>query len=190
MTQEIQTGALYQPRRVGWGGRWDGGSKGRGYMLYLSLSHVEVWQKTTKFCKAIILQLKNKFIKKKEKVKKKSHQWLYSYQIPSLGSSQLHWLIRKWRHFLLLNPFWHGFFFLTPMVQNFSIWFLLSLSFNTFFPSVCLQYFTCNNFPRFCLWFSEVHDFQYVWGTPRILSFPLFALDMLKLPHKCTHLTS
>ena len=24
--------ALYQPRGVGWGGRWEGGSKGRGYM--------------------------------------------------------------------------------------------------------------------------------------------------------------
>ena len=32
MAQETQTGALYQPRRVGWGGRWEGGSKGRGYM--------------------------------------------------------------------------------------------------------------------------------------------------------------
>ena len=28
--------------------------------VYLWLIHVEVWQKTTKFCKAIILQLKNK----------------------------------------------------------------------------------------------------------------------------------
>ena len=24
--------ALYQPRPVGWGGRWEGGSKGKGYM--------------------------------------------------------------------------------------------------------------------------------------------------------------
>ena len=30
--QETQTGALYQPRKVGWGGRWERGSKGRGYM--------------------------------------------------------------------------------------------------------------------------------------------------------------
>jgi len=30
VTQETQTGALYQPRGMGWGGRWDGGSKGRG----------------------------------------------------------------------------------------------------------------------------------------------------------------
>ena len=27
MAQETQTGALYQPRGVGWGGRWEGGSK-------------------------------------------------------------------------------------------------------------------------------------------------------------------
>ena len=32
MAQETQTGALYQPRGVGWGGRWEGVSKGRGYM--------------------------------------------------------------------------------------------------------------------------------------------------------------
>ena len=28
MSQETQTGALYQPRGVGWGGRLEGGSKG------------------------------------------------------------------------------------------------------------------------------------------------------------------
>ena len=32
LAQETQTGALYQPRGVGWGGRQEGGSKGRGYM--------------------------------------------------------------------------------------------------------------------------------------------------------------
>ena len=32
MAQETQTGALYQPRGVGWRGRWEAGSKGRGYM--------------------------------------------------------------------------------------------------------------------------------------------------------------
>jgi len=31
-SQETQTGALYQPREVGWGRRWVGGSKGRRYM--------------------------------------------------------------------------------------------------------------------------------------------------------------
>ena len=32
MAQETQTGDLYQPRGVGWGGKWEGDSKGRGYM--------------------------------------------------------------------------------------------------------------------------------------------------------------
>ena len=33
MARKTQTGAaLYQPRGVEWGGSWEGGSKGRGYM--------------------------------------------------------------------------------------------------------------------------------------------------------------
>ena len=32
VSQETQIGALYQPRGVGWGWRWEGGSKGRGCM--------------------------------------------------------------------------------------------------------------------------------------------------------------
>ena len=31
MSQGTQTGALYQPRGVGWGGKYEGGSRGRGY---------------------------------------------------------------------------------------------------------------------------------------------------------------
>ena len=58
MAQETQTEDLCQPRGVGWGGRWEGGSKGRGYYVYLWLIHVDVWQKT-KFYKAIVFQLKN-----------------------------------------------------------------------------------------------------------------------------------
>ena len=33
MAQETETGALYQPGRVGWGERWEGASKVRGYMF-------------------------------------------------------------------------------------------------------------------------------------------------------------
>ena len=40
LAQETQTGALYQPRGVGWGGRWEGAVKGRGYM-YTYVIHVE-----------------------------------------------------------------------------------------------------------------------------------------------------
>ena len=32
MAQETQTGALYQTRGVGCGGKWEGVSKGKGYM--------------------------------------------------------------------------------------------------------------------------------------------------------------
>ena len=42
LAQETQAGALYQPRGVGWGGRREGGSKGRGYNVYLWLIHVGV----------------------------------------------------------------------------------------------------------------------------------------------------
>ena len=41
MAQETQTGALYQPRGVGWGVRWGGVQKGGEY-VYLWLIHVEV----------------------------------------------------------------------------------------------------------------------------------------------------
>ena len=42
MSQETQTGALYQPRGVGWGGSQEGGSKAKGTYVYLWLIHVEV----------------------------------------------------------------------------------------------------------------------------------------------------
>ena len=43
--------------RVGWRGRWE--IQERTY-LYLELIHVDVWQKPTQYCKAVILQLKKK----------------------------------------------------------------------------------------------------------------------------------
>ena len=36
VAQETQIGALYQPRGVGWGRRWKGGSKGRG--MYITMA--------------------------------------------------------------------------------------------------------------------------------------------------------
>ena len=33
MAQETQTGALHQPREVGWGGRWKGVSKEREWFM-------------------------------------------------------------------------------------------------------------------------------------------------------------
>ena len=40
-----------------------------GIYVHLWLIHLEVWQKTEEFCKAIILQFKNKWIKKEKKIK-------------------------------------------------------------------------------------------------------------------------
>ena len=53
-----------------------GGFKRERSYVYLWLIHVEVWQKTI-FCKAIILQLKNKkrlkiFLKKKKKIDRRN----------------------------------------------------------------------------------------------------------------------
>ena len=50
----------------GWDGKGDEREfQERGVYVYLWLIHVEIWQKTTKFCKAIILQLKINKLKKK-----------------------------------------------------------------------------------------------------------------------------
>ena len=57
-SQGTQTGALYQPRRVGGGGDRRETQEGETY-VYLWLIHVDVWQNSTKFCKANIFQLKN-----------------------------------------------------------------------------------------------------------------------------------
>ena len=44
------------PRRMGWGGRWEGGS-GWGTHVNPWLIHVSVWQKPLQYCKVISLQL-------------------------------------------------------------------------------------------------------------------------------------
>ena len=57
MIQETQTGALEQPRGVD--GEGDGPEvQEGGTCIYLWLVHADVWQKTAKFCKAIILHIK------------------------------------------------------------------------------------------------------------------------------------
>ena len=62
MTQKTQTASLQQTE--GWDDEGDGREVGReGTCVYLWLILVDVGQKTTKFCKAIILQLKKVFFK-------------------------------------------------------------------------------------------------------------------------------
>ena len=48
-----------------WGGRY----KREETYIYLWLIHVDIWQKTTKFCKAIILQFKKNTQIKSDKKK-------------------------------------------------------------------------------------------------------------------------
>ena len=50
MTQETQTGALYQPRRVGWGGEWKGGSKRRRYMYVCMYMYIYIHTRMADSC--------------------------------------------------------------------------------------------------------------------------------------------
>ena len=56
MRQVLRLGALGRPRRIGWRGRWEGGS-GWGTHVNPWLIHVNVWQKPLRYCKVISLQL-------------------------------------------------------------------------------------------------------------------------------------
>ena len=56
-SRAFKVSALGQPRGMGWGGRWEGGS-GWGDHVYLRLIHVDVWQKPPQYCKVISLQWK------------------------------------------------------------------------------------------------------------------------------------
>ena len=55
--------------RIGWevGRRF----KRQGTYVYLSLTHADMWQKPTQYCKAIILQLKRNCFKRYYWIKKK-----------------------------------------------------------------------------------------------------------------------
>jgi len=59
-----------------------------GHRYTYDLILVYIWQKTTKFCKAIILQLKNKLIKKKD----------FGENINNLRYIEDNTLIAKWEY--------------------------------------------------------------------------------------------
>ena len=59
MAQKTQTGTLYQPRGMGWEGRWEGVSKGWDICVPIADSFRSLTE-NDKILKAIILQLKNK----------------------------------------------------------------------------------------------------------------------------------
>ena len=56
MRQVLRPGALGRPRRMGWGGRWEGGLRW-GTHVNPWLIHVNVWQKPLQCCNVISLQL-------------------------------------------------------------------------------------------------------------------------------------
>ena len=73
MSQETQTGALYQPRGVGWGGRWEPSSKGRGYM-YTYGSFMLRFDRKQHFVKQLSFNKKNK-LKEKNRAKHTVTLW-------------------------------------------------------------------------------------------------------------------
>ena len=62
MAQETHTGALYQPRGVGWGGRWEGGSKRRRYMHTYNWFMLRFDRKQQNSVKLLSFNKKNKLI--------------------------------------------------------------------------------------------------------------------------------
>ena len=66
MAQETQTGALYQPRGVVWGGRWEGGSKGRGYMYTYGSFRLRFDRKQQNSIKQLSFSKKKKLKRKKK----------------------------------------------------------------------------------------------------------------------------
>ena len=67
MTQRTQTGALYQPRGVEWGVRWEAGLEGGDTGIPMADS-CWMFHRKQQFCKTITIQSKiNKMAKKKKK---------------------------------------------------------------------------------------------------------------------------
>ena len=66
VAQETQTGALYKPRGVGWGGRRDGDSKGRGNMYTYGRFMFRLDRKQQNSVKQLSLNKKNNFYKRKK----------------------------------------------------------------------------------------------------------------------------
>ena len=62
--QGAQAGGSVTTYRGGMGWEMGGMFKREVTFVYLLLIHVDVWQKLTQYCKAIILQLKKKRIQK------------------------------------------------------------------------------------------------------------------------------
>ena len=63
ISQRTQTGAMYQPRGVGWKGRWQEGSRGRGCIYTYSGFMLVFDRKQQNSVKKLSFKNKNKFKK-------------------------------------------------------------------------------------------------------------------------------
>ena len=68
--RELKSCALWQPRGVGWGVRWEEVQE-EGDMLIPMADPCAIWQELTQYCKAIILQLKINLKKRRKLCKGK-----------------------------------------------------------------------------------------------------------------------
>ena len=90
MAQETQTGALYQPRGVGRGGRWERGSKGRGYMYIYGWFMLRFDRKQQNSVKQLSFN-------KKYKLKKINYLPLHPFSLPNPWQQMIFF-------FFLLSP--------------------------------------------------------------------------------------
>ena len=83
MSQETQTGTLYQPIWMRWGGRWDGGAKGREYMYTYGWFMLRFDRKQQNSVKQLSFNKTNKLIKEREREKEREMQfWSLGWEDP------------------------------------------------------------------------------------------------------------
>ena len=86
MRQVLGAGVLGWPRGMGWEGRREGGSGwGTHVNVFISMIHVNIWQKPPQYCKVISLQLiKINGKKKILSIKKIKRYWILSSAFSAL----------------------------------------------------------------------------------------------------------
>ena len=92
MAQETQTGPLYQPRGVGWGGRQERVSKGRGYMYNCGRFMLSFYRKQQNSVKQLFNKKLINFLKKN----------VFQYQIAKLNNAKSQLLLHQ---LISIHPF-------------------------------------------------------------------------------------
>ena len=96
MTQGTQTGALYQPR-VDWGGRWEGGSRGRGHVYTYGWFMLRFNRKQQNSVKQLSFNYKiNKFLKERKSTLDLSDKQIFTNQICCQCCKQVTLQIADW----------------------------------------------------------------------------------------------